>query len=539
MPLAAMTKDELIEEVKALRARVAELGGEQRGRHASHWPKDIQQFYREAPVGLCLVDAELRFVHINEMLAAINGLPVAEHIGRSLREVIPEIAEQVEPVYRRVIETALPALGFRVSGKTRAESDGDRHYLVSYIPLLSQQQEVLGVSTVVQDITGQTLAEESSELANRELKDVLSSVELLNAIIEGTTDVIFVKNLEGQHLMVNSACAAVIGKSIHEIVGRDNTQLFPPDVARRIIEADRAVTSSGAPQTLEEEIAPAGSDTPRTYLSTKAPLKDDQGDVIGLVGIARDVTERKRAEEQVRQLTADIQHASRLSVMGEMAAGIAHEIHQPLAVIANFANGCRRRLQKEKFDRQAMVDSMEQIASAAMRAGQIIRRIRDFVAKEQFEPRELDVNEAVRDALELAKLAVRNEGVFVEEDLAENIPQVTADRIQVVQVVLNLVLNGIEAMTDVDRAGRRLTVRTLVDDNQLVRIEVADVGSGIPDGDREKIFEQFVTSKPHGLGIGLSISRTIVEAHGGRIWFDPESPSGSVFRFTLPAIGPL
>ena len=281
---------------------------------------------------------------------------------------------------------------------------------------------------------------------------------------------------------------------------------------------------------------PASPGVKRHFEHDYCAVKSDEGTVVGISCVVHDITKRKQAEEQVRQLTADLQHASRLSVMGEMAAGVAHELHQPLAVIANYAYGCRRRLQEGNLDVQKMVDPMEQIASAAMRAGQIIDRVKAFVTKEPLEQQALDVNEIVRDALELAKPVVREQGVIVEENLSENVPQVAADRIQVVQVVLNLVLNGIEAMADVEQARRKLTVRTLVDSDQCVRVEVSDVGCGVPEEEGKRIFEQFVTTKLHGLGIGLAISRTIIEAHSGRIWFDSELPSGSVFRFTLPLI---
>jgi PAS domain S-box-containing protein len=371
----------------------------------------------------------------------------------------------------------------------------------------------------------------------KDLKDLEEKVVWLRRMFQYSPTGLCFFDTDLQYVYINDWLATINGLSVDDHLGRRISEVLP-DVAAGVESQLRHVIETGEPVMEGSVLAatPAHPEVRRHFQHDYCAVKSDEGTIVGVSCVVQDITARKLAEEQVRQLTTDLQHASRLSVMGEMAAGVAHELHQPLAVIANFANGCRRRLEERNFDVPKMVDSMEQITSAAMRAGQIISRIKAFIAKEPFETQALDVNEAVRDALELAKLAVRQKGVIVEESLSENLPQVTADRIQVVQVVLNLVFNGIEAMTDVEPERRKLTVRTLVDGDQYIRVEITDVGSGVAQSDGDKIFEQFVTTKPGGLGMGLSISRTIVEAHGGKIWFDSEPPSGSVFRFTLPPI---
>lgn len=532
MVIAEMTKSQLIDEVNSLRKQVAELESRHEQLQSAGRLHDLPQFYMNAPVGLCLLDRELRYVHINKMLADINGLPVADHIGRTVREVIPEIADVIEPIYQKIIETREPQTGIRVVGKTQRDTNGDHHYLVSYIPYLTEQGEIQGFSSVVQDITEQAAAEESSARARQELHDVLNSVELLNAIVEGTTDAIYVKNTKGKHLLANSSCAEVMGKTHGEILGKDDMELFPPHIAEKLMEADRCIMAEGEPKLVEEVVTPAGSNTPRTFQSMKAPLKNSEGEVIGMFGISRDVTDHRLADEQVRQLTADLQHASRLSMMGEMAAGVAHELHQPLSIITNYANGSRRRLEEGNVDVGRLVESMQKIADAGMCAGEITARIKGFLSKEEMTTAPLNVNDAVRDALALAAIAVRDHNVVVVTSLADGLPQVAADRIQLIQVVLNLVLNGIEAMADVEKP--HLKVSTSCGENRWVQVKVTDSGGGVNLLDGESVFDPFVTSKPNGLGLGLSISRTIVEAHGGEISYESEQPSGTSFRFSLP-----
>jgi two-component system, LuxR family, sensor kinase FixL len=228
-------------------------------------------------------------------------------------------------------------------------------------------------------------------------------------------------------------------------------------------------------------------------------------------------------------------HVSRLTAMGEMASALAHELNQPLSAISNYMKGSRRILEKSSDPKVGMVqDAMDKAADQALRAGQIIRRLRDFVARGETERRVEDVKKLVEEASALALVGAKDSGVRVRFDLAPGADLVLADKVQVQQVLLNLIRNAIEAMEGCGR--RELVIATARAPGNMVAINVADTGTGIAPEISAQLFQPFVTNKAHGTGVGLSISRTIIEAHGGSIAPHPNSGGGTVFSFTLPAV---
>jgi two-component system, LuxR family, sensor kinase FixL len=226
---------------------------------------------------------------------------------------------------------------------------------------------------------------------------------------------------------------------------------------------------------------------------------------------------------------------SRLTAMGEMASALAHELNQPLSAIANYMKGSQRLLEASSDQRALQVrDAMDKAADQALRAGQIIRRLRDFVARGESERRVEDVKKLIEEASALALVGAKDRGVRVRFDLAPRADFALADKVQIQQVLLNLIRNAIEAMEGCER--RDLTIATANKPGNMVEISVADSGTGIAPEIGAQLFQPFVTSKPQGMGVGLSISRTIVEAHGGTISPRPNPGGGTVFSFTLPAV---
>ncbi len=256
----------------------------------------------------------------------------------------------------------------------------------------------------------------------------------------------------------------------------------------------------------------------------------------GCIAVVIDLTERKQTAERIRDLTSHLDGASRLSVMGEMTAGLAHELHQPLAVIANYANGCIHRLEKETLDRPKLIESLQEVAAQSMRAGEILRRTRDFLHMRETHRELVKINESLRDAVHLAELHSRQKEVEITMRLQEDLPDIFGDAVQLTQAVLNLLLNGIQATAENSHGPKTVTVESQMIENEEVRINIVDNGPGISDAVREKIFDQFFTTKSSGLGMGLAICKSTIENHGGKLSTSPVPSGGTSFSISLPAV---
>jgi two-component system sensor kinase FixL len=252
-------------------------------------------------------------------------------------------------------------------------------------------------------------------------------------------------------------------------------------------------------------------------------------------GFIRDLTERQKTESRLQELQSELVHISRLTAMGEMASTLAHELNQPLSAIANYLKGSRRLLETNPDERSTMVrDAMDKAADQALRAGEIIRRLRDFVARGESERRVESIKKLVEEASALALVGAKDRGIRVRFVFDPSIDLVLVDRVQIQQVLLNLMRNAIEAMEESQT--RELVVSATPADDDMVAIGVADTGHGIAPDVSAQLFQPFFTTKRHGMGVGLSISRTIVEAHGGQIEVEPNPAGGTVFCFTLRAV---
>ncbi len=275
-----------------------------------------------------------------------------------------------------------------------------------------------------------------------------------------------------------------------------------------------------------------GTSFPVEYSST--PLRDDRGEVVGSVVVFRDTSERKRAQEAARRHQLEMAHVTRLSTMGEMASGIAHELNQPLTVIATSAQACVRMIESGDCDSERVADVLEKIGLQAERAGGIIRHLRQFVRKEQPELSLVNLNDLVDEVIELVRPEARAAAVTIETDLDPDLPSVTAQHIQIDQVILNLARNAIEAMAEFPVSRKLLTISTRTGGRNAVIVTVSDTGPGLSEEILDDVFNPFVTTKRKGMGLGLSISKGIIEAHKGNLYLERSGGMGAVFRFTLP-----
>ena len=267
---------------------------------------------------------------------------------------------------------------------------------------------------------------------------------------------------------------------------------------------------------------------------------DDNGEVVQTVGTVQDITERRLVEDKMREFQADLAHVSRVNMLGEMTAGLAHELNQPLAVISSYAQGCLSSFEAGKGAPETLAGALQQIVSQSTRASEIVRRIRGFIRKDRRPKSRIDVNAAIGVAIEMLKGETGANGVAIRMDLAEPSPTAIVDDIELQQVILNLARNSIEMMVSQGHEARELHIRTAArmlprgDGVGRVEVSVQDTGPGVPPEIRDHIFEPFFTTKPQGLGLGLSICRSILDRHDGNLWLGGDGGTGADFRFTLP-----
>jgi PAS domain S-box-containing protein len=275
----------------------------------------------------------------------------------------------------------------------------------------------------------------------------------------------------------------------------------------------------------------------RVIHSRATLLRDEQGNPYRVSGIAADVTEKKRAEEALARATSDLAHVTRVTTIGQLAASIAHEVNQPLAAIVANAAACELWLAAPPTETVRVRKALKSIVADGQRASAVIGRIRSLMSPQPPQREGVDINEPIREVVALAQQELRRNGVALRTVLAGDLPRVHGDKVQLQQVLLNLLLNGIEAMSGAADGPRELVVGSARDGASGVRVTVRDTGVGLDGASTDRLFDPFYTTKPSGMGMGLAISRSIIESHGGRIWVTSNTPRGAVFEFTLPGGG--
>ncbi len=369
---------------------------------------------------------------------------------------------------------------------------------------------------------------EKAEQALREERNFISTV------LETSAALVVVCDSEGRIVGFNRSCTDTTDYDFDEVQNCYLWDFLIPDEDIRITKAAFQSLINGETRNDHESHLRRKDGKKRLISWDNTTIRDADGAVKYIICTGIDITERRQAEEEARQHQADLVHVSRLCTMGEMAAGLAHELNQPLAAIVSYTQGCVRRLGTGPINAEELLEAMRQVTNQAQRAGEIIRRLRNFVSKGEPQRTFVDANAMVREVLSMAKMDIRKHQVKVKLQLAENLPTVHADIIQIEQVILNLVRNGMEAMTGNDDNDRELLVSTYLNSTAEVETAISDRGEGLPMGDSEQVFDAFFTTKKEGMGMGLAISRSIIEAHGGRLWAKANPERGTTFFFTLP-----
>lgn len=308
-------------------------------------------------------------------------------------------------------------------------------------------------------------------------------------------------------------------------------RVHPDDQARWTEAIDKAISERSEYEIEFRILFPDGA--VKHLHSVGHPVLDGSGDLAQFVGSTTDVTDRKRAEEALRQAHADLARISRITTMGELTASLAHEVNQPIAAAVTDANTCLRWLNRDHPDMGEARQAASRVVKDATRAAEVISRIRQLFKKGTPQSEWVDMNEVIREMLALVIGDMSRLSISVRIELADDLPQIAGDRVQLQQVLMNLMMNGIDAMKD-SNGTRELLVNSQRADNQQITVTISDTGPGLPREHAEKIFNAFFTTKPHGTGMGLRISRSIVESHGGRLWASHNSPRGASFHVTLP-----
>ncbi|MGD9763258.1 MAG: ATP-binding protein [Candidatus Binatia bacterium] len=374
------------------------------------------------------------------------------------------------------------------------------------------------------------IAQLRSEIEQRRRMHVAlqASEQRYRELVESINDAVFAINEQGQYTYVSPVIESIVGYAPSELIGQPHTfLLFPDDI-------ENAVASFSGSEVTWPSRMRTKSGGERWVRAYSRWVRDAAGGPAELRGVITDVTEFRRAEDRVRTQQAELAHVQRVATVGAMTAQVAHEINQPLAAIVNFADGLALRMREDTIDRQAVQQVAALIASEGRRAAEVIRRVRDFVRKGVTQSEPSDINALVREIAVLFEAEARSQGVAMRLRLDARIATLNVDRIQIQQVLMNLLRNALDSLEEVHAGERLLTVVTRRDGTKAVRITVRDTGVGLPPGAAPRIFEPFFTTKPHGLGIGLPISRSIVEAHGGRLWAKSAAKPGVAFHVSLP-----
>ena len=487
-----------------------------------HW----KEVFENNPTMYFVIDEAGGVLSVNPFGAEQLGYRVDELIGQPVLNVFhPDDRERA----RRNVESCLQAPGQPRHWELRkVRKDGSVLWVREKARAVAGMDQAPIVLVACEDIT-------EAKTAGEELR---YNTQLLATVTENMTSMLIMQDAEGRAIFVNPAAERITGYRAEELLGHlphDKMHHCRPDgrpYPASECPLSRAVNAVKPIQIEDVFVRKDGTFFP-AFCSCSPIIHD--GVVRGYVTELQDMTGRDKAEQALAEMQTELAHVTRVTTMGELAASIAHDINQPLAAIVTNGNACLRWLAARPANLDEARQAVERIVQEGTRAGEIISGIRALLRKGPSKKTSIDINQAIAEVVALTRAEAARRRVKLDALLSEDLPPIHGDRVQLQQVILNLVLNGIDAICGATAGPRELMVGSERDGINGVLVSVRDTGTGIDGADPRRLFDAFYTTKPAGMGMGLAISRSIIEAHRGRIWAAPNSPRGAVFCFTVPA----
>lgn len=475
---------------------------------------------------IIIIDGRGRIETFNHSAERLFGYRADEVKGQNVSMLMPSPHREQHDDYLASYLTTGEAKIIGVGRETEARRrDGSTFPVDLSVGEIDTNEEGRRFVGILRDISQFKMIESLLRQRQEELRQIFANAPLGIA----TT------NLDGRFLRVNQALCTALGYDEDDLLSRHLADVVHPADRDEVAIGPDAIQDGRPGPPIRRRFLRRDGSTLHGILHQSVVL-DDAGDPKLLVVQIEDHTLRLQAESEVRSHRDRLAHVSRLHTMGEMATGIAHEVNQPLTAVSAYAQALRRMVEAGlPADDPDVTETLDQIAAEARRAGDIIHRMRNMVRKRESRREECDLNDIVRDVMELAELDARQHDVALDAELAPGLPPVSVDAIQIQQVILNLLRNGAEATDPVEDRRGRVILRTLPGTvTGTVEVRVVDNGVGLPAGSEQSVFHQFVTTKESGMGMGLSISRTIITAHEGEMWVSRNPDHGATFHFTLP-----
>jgi len=472
------------------------------------------------------IDESSVILFANPATMRIFGYDSTELIGKPLTVLMPEFLRKLhENGFRRYLATGQRHINWQGTELAGLRKNGQEFPVeVSFGELTRDGHKVF--TGFIRDISERKQAEDRLRASERTLRQLTETIPqmLWSAEADGAIDYCNQRVLDYTGLPAEQVHGAGWMKTVH------------PDDIEKMARAWTAAVSTGEPFQYEFRCLRAADRAYRWCISGALPLRDEKGRVMKWFGSVVDLHDWKEAQQALQMTQVELARVSRLTTMGELAASIAHEVNQPLTAVTNNGNACLRLHAAGNLEPEVLRRVLEEIVADGTRASAVIGRIRAFIKKKPAEKNELPINDVIEEVLALAGREIYENRILLEPQLTTALPLVLADRVQLQQVLLNLIMNSVEAMTPVTDRPRLLGVQTRVDESGDVLVAVRDSGTGFG-LEKDRVFTPFFTTKANGMGMGLSISRSLVENHGGRLWATSNSPHGAVFCFTLPAAG--